>query len=176
MRDEITAKHIDYETPMSIFKVLDNEFHFTLDVAASAKNAKCERYFTKEQNGLAQEWSGVCWCNPPYGREAKDWIIKAYNSAIEGKATTVLLVPARVNADYFHEYCFKGEVRYVLGRPSFKREDGTSQTPMLPLAVVIFQSAQHRLHLTAFGVCHKSVIPLRRSQLTEVPPAKHGGR
>jgi len=45
MRDEITAKHIDYETPMSIFKVLDNEFHFTLDVAASAKNAKCERHF-----------------------------------------------------------------------------------------------------------------------------------
>ena len=176
MRDEITAKYHDYETPMSIFKVLDDEFHFTLDVAASAKNTKCKQYFTKEQNGLVQEWSGVCWCNPPYGTAPKDWVIKAYNTALEGKATTVLLIPARTNADYFHDYCFKGEIRYVRGRPSFKREDGTTQTPMLPLAVVIFQSAQQGLHLTAFGASHKSVIPLRRSQLAEVLPATIGGK
>ena len=59
---------VDYETPDSLFKPLDDEFHFTLDVAASKENAKCAKFFTTEENGLLQDWSGVCWMNPPFGR------------------------------------------------------------------------------------------------------------
>jgi len=59
---------IEWETPQSFFDDYHAEFGFTLDVAAQPGNAKCARYFTPEDNGLAQEWTGVCWMNPPYGK------------------------------------------------------------------------------------------------------------
>ncbi len=54
-----------WETPQAFFDALDAEFGFTLDVCALPENAKCERYFTPEADGLKQEWRGVCWMNPP---------------------------------------------------------------------------------------------------------------
>ncbi len=51
---------------------------FTLDVAASDRNAKCSRYFTFTQDGLRQSWAGErVWCNPPYSRIGP-WIDKAW--------------------------------------------------------------------------------------------------
>lgn len=57
-----------WETPQVFFNEWDSRYHFTLDACALPENAKCRRYFTPEQDGLRQEWSGVVWCNPPYGR------------------------------------------------------------------------------------------------------------
>lgn len=54
-----------WETPQALFDELNAEFHFTVDVCALPENAKCDRYYTPEQDGLAQKWEGVCWCNPP---------------------------------------------------------------------------------------------------------------
>ena len=58
-----------WETPQEFFNRLNEEFHFTLDVCALPENAKCSRYYTPEDNGLLMPWDGVCWCNPPYGKE-----------------------------------------------------------------------------------------------------------
>lgn len=55
-----------WETPQALFEELDREFHFETDVCALPENAKCKRFFTPEMDGLMQEWTGVCWCNPPY--------------------------------------------------------------------------------------------------------------
>ena len=84
-------KRSDWETPHGFFADLDDEFHFTLDVCASQDNAKCARYFTTADDGLAQPWEGVCWMNPPYGRGVDRWIRKAYESSLQG-ATVVCLV------------------------------------------------------------------------------------
>ena len=57
----------DWETPQCLFDKLDHEFHFTIDVASSKDNHKCDRYYTECENGLNQNWSNeVVWCNPPY--------------------------------------------------------------------------------------------------------------
>ena len=64
----------DYETPDEIFIPLNDEFCFTLDVASNHENAKCKRHFTEENNGLLQEWDGICWMNPPFGRVIKKWV------------------------------------------------------------------------------------------------------
>ena len=56
-----------WSTPQDFFDLLKNEFSFTVDVCASPENAKCEKYYTKDIDGLAQKWEGVCWMNPPYG-------------------------------------------------------------------------------------------------------------
>lgn len=48
-----------WATPQDFFDRLNAEFDFDIDVCASPENAKCERYFTKEQDGLSQSWGGV---------------------------------------------------------------------------------------------------------------------
>ena len=55
----------EWETPASVFEPLNKEYKFTLDVCATRENAKAERFFSKEENGLDQKWEGVCWMNPP---------------------------------------------------------------------------------------------------------------
>lgn len=71
-----------WETPQDFFDKLNEEFHFDLDVCALPENAKCERYFTPEQDGLSQEWRGTCWMNPPYGRKIGAWVQKAYETSV----------------------------------------------------------------------------------------------
>src|SRR5262249_23314025 len=93
----------EWETPHTFFEPLHTEFAFTCDVAARPSNAKCACYFTPEQDGLAQVWNGVCWCNPPYGRTIAAWMRKAYESARAG-ATVVCLVPARTDTKWWHAY------------------------------------------------------------------------
>ena len=86
-----TSNTCEWETPQDLFDKLNETFHFNLDVCATPENAKCERYFTKEDDGLKQEWSGRCWMNPPYGKELADWMRKAYESINLGGGGTGLL-------------------------------------------------------------------------------------
>ena len=74
----------EWETPQDFFHKLDREFCFNLDVCATKETAKCEHYFTPEQDGLSQEWQGTCWMNPPYGREIGKWMEKAVKSMLGG--------------------------------------------------------------------------------------------
>lgn len=83
-----TSEKEYWETPGELFRELDKEFDFTLDVCASEKNAKCRAFFTKEQDGLLQEWTGRCWCNPPYGRGILRWVEKAHNAVRGGASGT----------------------------------------------------------------------------------------
>ena len=129
------SKSDEHETPQSLFAPLNDEFHFTLDVAANSENAKCQKYFTKEMNGLSQKWEGVCWMNPPFGQQIQKWVRKAYQSAQEG-CTVVCLLPARTNTGYWHDVCMKGEIRFIRGYPKF---GNAVQGLKAPLAIVIFR-------------------------------------
>jgi phage N-6-adenine-methyltransferase len=128
------SKRQDWKTPDSIFGPLDKEFKFTLDVCATETNAKCPTFYTIEQDGLAQKWAGVCWMNPPFGNQGQ-WVAKAFQSAQEG-ATLVCLLPCRTNTNWWHDYCMKGEIRFIKGRPIFK---GAKHGLPQPLAIVIFR-------------------------------------
>jgi phage N-6-adenine-methyltransferase len=124
-----------WATPQGFFDSLNTRFKFTLDVCASPENAKCARYFTKEDDGLAQTWEGVCWMNPPYGRTIGQWMRKAYESSLAG-ATVVCLVPARTDTCWWHDYAMKGEIQFIQGRLKFG--DAKNSAPF-PSAVVLFQ-------------------------------------
>jgi phage N-6-adenine-methyltransferase len=124
-----------WATPQDVFDLLDSEFHFELDVCALPGNAKCRRYFSPTQNGLRQEWKGVCWMNPPYGREIGQWMKKAYESSLNG-ATVVCLVPARTDTAWWHDYATKGEIRFVRGRLRFGNAESAAP---FPSAIVIFR-------------------------------------
>lgn len=129
---------VEWETPQAFFDALDAEFHFALDVCATAENAKCERYFTVADDGLAQSWEGnVCWCNPPYGREIGKWLRKAWTeTGAEIPTTVVMLIPARTDTAWWHDYAAKGEVRFVRGRIKFS---GHKHNAPFPCAVVVFR-------------------------------------
>lgn len=89
-RDEVD----DRATHPLHFAQLDEQYGpFTLDVAAAPHNAKCDRYFTREQDGLRQPWAGErVWCNPPYS-SIEPWIRKAW-AEHERTLGIVMLLPA----------------------------------------------------------------------------------
>ena len=125
-----------WETPQEFFDELDREFHFDLDCCALPENAKCARYYTPEQDGLSQPWKGICWCNPPYGREIVEWVARAYLESVAG-ATVVMLLPARTDTRWFPAYLHgKAEVRFVKGRLKF---GGSKNSAPFPSMVVIFR-------------------------------------
>lgn len=125
----------DWETPQRLFDELNSEFNFTTDVCASEENKKCSVYFTKENSCLDKEWVGTCWMNPPYGRVISSFLKKAYEESVKG-VTTVCLIPARTDTKYWHDYCMKGEVRFIKGRLKFS--DSKNYAPF-PSAIVIFR-------------------------------------
>ena len=53
-----SSKTDEWETPQYFFDDINKEFYFDFDACASAENAKCKRYCTKEQDGLVQKWGG----------------------------------------------------------------------------------------------------------------------
>ena len=127
-----------WTTPLPLFRMLDQEFAFTLDVAAQPDNALCARFYTPEQDGLAQSWAGdVCWCNPPY-REVGRWVRKAAEAAQVG-ATVVCLLPASTDTQWWHTWVIPlAEIRFLQGRLKFSRSKTNAP---FPCTVVIFRPA-----------------------------------
>lgn len=143
-----SSKSNEWETPKDIFNLLNEEFHFELDAAATKDNHLCNYFYTKEENSLVQDWSKFksIFCNPPYGREIGKFIKKGFEESLKG-SVVVFLIPARVDTKWWHEYCSKGEVRFIKGRLKFNnrifpswKEDGTHKISPAPFpsAVVIF--------------------------------------
>lgn len=128
-----------WETPQDFFDAYNKVYNFDLDVCATAQNAKCKKYFTKEQDGLKQDWIGNCWMNPPYGREIIKWMRKAYESSLTG-ATVVCLVPARTDTIWWHEYAVNGQITFIRGRLKF---GSAKNSAPFPSAVVIFNGVNN---------------------------------
>lgn len=143
-----------WETPPEFFAALDREFAFTLDVCALPHNAKCSRYFSPSDDGLAQSWVGeTCWMNPPFGREIGKWMKKAHEECLRG-ATVVALVPARVDARWWRRYCTKAaEIRFLEGRLKFipGELDAPVYSAPFPAAIVVFRPGTQRRGVTIWA-------------------------
>lgn len=127
----------EWATPQSFFEELNKEFNFTLDPCATKENAKCLKYYIQEQDGLSQIWDNeIVFCNPPYGREIGKWVKKS-SEAMGG--VVVMLIPARTDTKYFHEYIYQKpnvEVRFLKGRLKF---GGSKNSAPFPSMVIIFK-------------------------------------
>ena len=120
-----------WETPQELFDKYDAIYHFETDVCALPENAKCKRFFTPEMDGLKQEWTGVCWCNPPYGRDVGKWVEKAARTAYEG-GFVVMLLPARTDTKWFHRWIYKrAEIRFIKGRLKFGNSVNSAPFPSM---------------------------------------------
>lgn len=130
-----------WTTPRSVFDELDKEFNFTLDTAANDSNAKCSKYFTALDDGLRQDWSNnIVFCNPPYGKQLKDWVRKAYEESLKPNTLVVLLIPARTDTKYFHDFILgKASIRFIKGRLKFG--DSKNAAPF-PSMIIIYNSKE----------------------------------
>ena len=133
------AKTVEWETPPDLFARLDIEFAFTLDPCATSETAKCEKFYTKEDNGLIQSWKGErVYMNPPYGRQIKDWAQKAYEEIRSGAHIIVGLLPARTDTHWFHNYVYPFcEIRFLKGRLKYGGSDTSAPFPSM---VVIWRN------------------------------------
>jgi site-specific DNA-methyltransferase (adenine-specific) len=134
-----------WATPQDFFDKLNDEFHFDLDPCANVENAKCPIFFTKEDNGLAQDWQGyTVFCNPPYGRAIAAWVKKCYEESRKPNTTVVMLIPARTDTSYFHDYIYHkaDDIRFIRGRLKF---GGSNNSALFPSMVVVFNPKNKEL-------------------------------
>ena len=135
-----SSASVEWEAPAEFFDVLDKEFHFTVDVCALPDNAKCARFYTPDDDGLSMPWNGVVWCNPPYGREIYLWIKRAVLAA-DGGATVVMLLPARTDTKWFHDFVYnRAEIRFLRGRLKF---GGAKNSAPFPSMLAIFRPKEN---------------------------------
>lgn len=130
----------EWATPQEIFDLLNREFCFNLDPCATSENHKCERYFTKEDDGLSKNWGGCSvFCNPPYSEISK-WVEKAFYETRQEKTIVVLLIPSRTDTRYFHDFIYqRSEIRFVRGRLKFNSSVNSAPFPSM---VVVFRGAK----------------------------------
>lgn len=131
-----SSKTNEWSTPQAFFDELNAKYHFTCDLAATAENTKCERYLADSLPVAWHKIEGWLWLNPPYGRELGVWVKKAHDEALMG-AKIVMLIPARTDTSYWHDYIFgMAEVEFIRGRLKFG--DSNNSAPF-PSALVIFK-------------------------------------
>jgi len=136
MSVHFSSKTDNWETPQDLFDKLNEKYHFNLDPCATKENAKCKRYFTKEEDGLKQSWKGrAVFMNPPYGKEIGKWVQKANYSATEDGTFVVALLPARTDTKWFHDYCKDREIEFIKGRLKF---GGHKNPAPFPSMIVLF--------------------------------------
>lgn len=166
MKEYITSsKTVEWETPQALFENLNREFDLGWDVCATHANTKLSAYWTKQEDGLVQDWTGKrCWMNPPYGDPEnpckkrcvkkrcprrgyciseyvpgiEDWVEKA---ATGGAAIVIALLPARTDTKWFHEYIYNRlwentKVRFLKGRLKFGEAKNSAPFPSM---VVVFE-------------------------------------
>jgi site-specific DNA-methyltransferase (adenine-specific) len=136
------SKTDNWATPQYLYDEYNAKYQLTCDAAASARNTKCPKFFTKKQDGLKQDWGTErVWCNPPYGRVLGKWMQKA-DDACRAGATVVMLVPSRTDTKWFHKIAMKRKKVFLKGRVKFG--NGKSPAPFPSLVVVFTPRARRR--------------------------------
>lgn len=130
----------EWATPPALFKMLDMDFGpFDYDVAASNENHLCNKYYTKKENGLIQDWNldGYnFFMNPPYGRTIGLWVEKAYQESLKGCLVCCLL-PARTDTRWFHNFILPySRFWFLRGRLRF---GGAKNCAPFPSMIAVFQ-------------------------------------
>ena len=123
-------KFSEYITPKKLYQEYNKRYHFTLDPCTSDDNPLgTPKFYTQKEDGLKQTWEGErVYCNPPYhSRNIIKWIEKA---KFGGADIVVMLLPARTDTRWFHDYLYNPlyqylcndqtiEIKFIKGRLKF---------------------------------------------------------
>lgn len=122
----MTSLRQDWRTPKAVYDALDKEFAFFDDPCPGNGSTR---------DGLIGSWGSPAFVNPPFKTIAK-WVQKAWEQHQQNK-TVVLLIPARTDTRWWHDYCMKAkEIRFIKGRLKY---EGAKFNAPFPSCVVVFQ-------------------------------------
>ena len=139
----LSSKKMDYCTPQGFFDTLNAEFHFTLDAAATEKSAKCKNFYTPETDGLTAPWNIGGAAYFATRRMAGRWARGCAKPT--RRRRPVLLIPARTDTAYFHDYIYgKAEIRFLRGRLHFEDEGGNRFPPAPFPSMVVIYNGDHQ--------------------------------
>jgi phage N-6-adenine-methyltransferase len=139
-----SSKTDQWSTPQEFFDKLDWRFGpFDLDPCANPHNTKCANFFTEAEDGLSKDWEGfTTFVNPPYGRGIDKWIKKCFDESRKEGTRVVMLIPARTDTKYWHQYVMRAdEVYFLKGRLKFGECDNSAP---FPSAIVVFDGCNQR--------------------------------
>jgi phage N-6-adenine-methyltransferase len=139
-----SSKTDEWATPQQFYEKLNWRFGpFDLDPCASTHNTKCANFFTEAEDGLTKNWEGfTTFVNPPYGRGIDKWIKKAFDESRKEATRVVMLIPARTDTKYWHQYVMRAdEVYFLKGRLKFGECDNSAP---FPSAVIVFDGTNQR--------------------------------
>lgn len=112
-------------TPQAFVEACQEKFGpITIDLAASAENAKRSRFITKEQDSLKVEWffEGIGWLNPEF-KNIGQWARKCWESQVFGQKI-LMLVPASVGSNWYRDFVYrKAQTVFLNGRIQFVGSD-----------------------------------------------------
>jgi site-specific DNA-methyltransferase (adenine-specific) len=151
----------DYRTPEVLYRALNTTYGpFTLDAAASEENSLAQTHFTEADDGLTKQWTGVVWCNPPYGaNKTGKWVQKAVEEVQAGNAKRVVMLIPAYNTDSvcFHEFVlpFASTILFVRGRLKFGGPYSFTTARFGSMVVVFEVSGEQR---TIGGITREGVM------------------
>lgn len=129
----------EWATPWYLFDVFNRRYQLDLDVCADQTNTKCLKFYSRQDDSLSKPWTGNCWMNPPYGRQIKRWVAKAYIETFIRKNVNlvVCLLPARTDTAWWNDYVVAAdEIFFLRGRIKF---GGAKNGAPFPSAVAVFK-------------------------------------
>lgn len=137
-----TSNSDEWKTPLELYTKLNERFKFTLDPCSTKENHLCDKYYTKEENGLCKSWKGeTVFVNPPYS-EIKQWVEKCYKEHEINGTTVVMLIPSRTDTRYFHKFIYhKAEIEFIKGRLHFSNSKNSAPFPSM---IVIYQQMEEK--------------------------------
>lgn len=140
-----SSKSNEWGTPQYFFDKLNKTYKFTLDPCCTPLTAKCDKYYTREDDGLSKSWKDeIVFVNPPYGDISK-WVKKSYEESKHNNATVVMLIPSRTDTRYWHDYVMEASAIYFIkGRLKFENGDDKQNAAPFPSAVVVFDLGRFR--------------------------------
>lgn len=142
-RKNVKNEKDEWKTPDWLFDLLNEEFHFKCDAAATKENTKLKLYMN---NALVRTWAaegGPYFMNPPYsGHQINKFMEKALKESLNG-AIVVCLVPVSSDTQWWHRNVMEAqEIRFIEGRVDYVGYDSEGnlikQAPTFPSCVVIF--------------------------------------
>ena len=124
---QIINENDEWGTPTLQLKkaMMDFDILPFLDVCATETNRKFTSFFSKESDGLSQNWNHDFFMNPPYS-QIVSWMDKAYEQHKKHNVDALILVYAKTDTRWWHKYVEGiAEVHFIKGRLKFVKPDGT---------------------------------------------------
>lgn len=164
-----SSKSDEWYTPRPIIDaVLATMGGIDLDPCADpGRRVPAERHFTIADDGLACDWWGRVFLNPPYcGQQLGRWVRYLMYQLREGHVTqAITLTPARTDTRWFQYLWRANALCFVTGRVHFDGPDGPGPTSATFPTVLSYFGRRRARFATAFTYLGEVMYPRRKGEI-----------